>query len=395
MNFPFTFITMFTVLYRMSDIEFKQCPEEPIFSHPGMLKCGLCGRNISRYTCPKCGISYCGIECYKSRIHSDCSEKFYQQNVMDEISSRNITREQQEAMLHLLTQEIETLDDETECNIDLETRLEGLDLDRDAEKIWSRLTQDEKEEFNRTMGKYVPGYKAWWKEFDLVTDESNDTSVNKQIPYLHPNIQGIGEIFKGKPSPTLMYDVVNVVYAYVCIHRMYNGDFSGMEQHVAKDILALSVVLRGEGSFPELPDALAQPAMTLLEIKDLDWPVAIVYGFYTDVIEILSHQFLHTSLPYALYCLSHLYEVFDLSLKLRKHSEVKNMKKLFSMAQKKLYFFLCWTKDQHFLLKDLCKLIDLEFQAKQLQLKDFNTSKQRVNSRINKAKQQHLVQEFN
>ena len=382
----------------MSDIDLKLYPEEPILPHNEMLKCGLCGKNISRYTCPKCGVSYCSLECYKSRLHSDCSEKFYQQNVLDDISSRNITPEQQEAMLHLLTQEMETselYDDETECSIDLESRLEGLDLDRDVEKIWSRLTSDEKEDFTRTMGKYVPGYKAWWKEFDLVTDESCGTD-NQQIPSLHPNIQGIVEIFKGRPTCTLKYDVINVVYTYVCVHRMYNGDFSGMEEHVAKDILGLSLVLKGDGSFSELQDALTQPGMSLLEIQDLDWPIAIVYGFYTDVIEILSHRNLQTTIPYVLYCLSHLYQVFDLALKLRKRSEqVKNMKKLFSMAQKKLYFFLCWTKDQHCLLKDLCTLIQLEFQAKELELNEFNMSKKRINSKINKTKKQDLIQEFN
>ena len=383
----------------MSDIDFKLFPEEPILPDLGVLKCGLCGKNSSRYTCPKCGVSYCGVECYKSRLHSECSEKFYQQNVLDEISSRNITPEQQEAMLHLLTQHMETSEysnDETESNIDLETRLQGLDLDRDVERVWSILTSDEKEEFNRTMGRYVPRYKAWWKKFDLVADESCDTSGNIQIPSILPNIQGIIDIFKGKPSLTLKYDVINVVYTYVCIHRMYNGDFSGMEEHVAKDILGLSLVLRGEGTFSELQDALAQPGMAILEIQDLDWPISIVYGFYTDVIEILSRRNLQTTIPYVLYCLSHLHQVFEFALKLRKRSEqVMNMKKVFSMAQKKLYFFLCWTKDNYCLLKELCALIELEFQAKQLHLNEFNITKQRVNSRINKAKKKDFIQSLN
>ncbi|KAI6653619.1 Zinc finger HIT domain-containing protein 2-like [Oopsacas minuta] len=378
----------------MSGFEFKLHDDEPTLAHTGALKCALCNNNLARYTCPKCGVSYCGIQCYRSRIHSECSEKFYQQNVREEISSRKVTQEQEEAILQLLTNELSDIFDGEE-NMDLETRLEGLDLDKDTEEIWSRLTQDEKEEFDKTMGRYVPGYKAWWKEFDLVLDESVS---DKPFPKLYPQIPGIGDIFTGKLSETLKYDVINVLYTYVCIHRMYNGEFSSMHEHVTEDILGISLVLRGEGSFSGLAEALNHPAMTLLQMKELEWPYDFVFGFFTDVIEIISRKNLKTSISYVLYCLSDLWDVFGKSLKVRKKSEnLKQMKKTLILAQKKLYFYLCWARDQDILLIELCELIQIELQAKQLEYKAFNESKRKIKSKLNrdKRKSKHqLVQEI-
>lgn len=47
-----------------------------------------CNKHTRLYICPRCGIGYCGIECYKSDLHTDCSENFYRQCVEDELKSQ-------------------------------------------------------------------------------------------------------------------------------------------------------------------------------------------------------------------------------------------------------------------------------------------------------------------
>lgn len=47
-----------------------------------------CNKRTRLYTCPRCGIGYCGTECYKSDFHTDCSESFYRQCVEDELKSQ-------------------------------------------------------------------------------------------------------------------------------------------------------------------------------------------------------------------------------------------------------------------------------------------------------------------
>ena len=379
----------------MSEFEFKLHDEEPTLSHAGVSKCSICNNKPAKYTCPKCSVSYCGVECYKSRKHSKCSEKFYEEHVRDEVASRNITLEQEEAVMQLLTKEASDVFDDSE-SMDLEDRLEGLDLDRDTDEIWERLTQGEKDEFDMTMGRFVPGYKAWWKEFDLVCDESKP---DKPLPNLFPNIQSIRDIFTGKPNENLKYDIINVIYTYVCVHRLYNGDFSSMQEHVTDDLVGVSLVLKGDGNFSNLSEALGHPAMKLLQMKELEWSSELVFGFYSDVIDVISHKNLHTSFPYVMYCLSDLWYVFGDCLKMRNKSVVSsNQSKLtLSKAQKKIYFFLCWASDLHDQLFELRDYILLELQTKQMELKSFNEANRRVKRNVQRAKQQceqQLVEEI-
>ena len=37
--------------------------------------CGVCGKGSGRYQCPRCGVVYCGVRCYKG--HGECTEEFY------------------------------------------------------------------------------------------------------------------------------------------------------------------------------------------------------------------------------------------------------------------------------------------------------------------------------
>ncbi|XP_022054515.2 zinc finger HIT domain-containing protein 2 [Acanthochromis polyacanthus] len=47
--------------------------------------CMLCKCKPSCYTCPRCNLQYCGLACYQSPGHSDCSEEFYKESVLQEL----------------------------------------------------------------------------------------------------------------------------------------------------------------------------------------------------------------------------------------------------------------------------------------------------------------------
>lgn len=61
-----------------------------------------CKKNNQLYTCPRCGIKYCGLECYKSEAHLDCSESFYKQCVTDELKSQQNDPDDRQKMLEIL-----------------------------------------------------------------------------------------------------------------------------------------------------------------------------------------------------------------------------------------------------------------------------------------------------
>uniref|UniRef100_A0A8R1HV26 HIT-type domain-containing protein n=1 Tax=Caenorhabditis japonica TaxID=281687 RepID=A0A8R1HV26_CAEJA len=53
------------------------------------LQCGICGiERKEPYKCPRCSLLYCTIKCYRNPKHSECSEKFYQEQVQRELSGK-------------------------------------------------------------------------------------------------------------------------------------------------------------------------------------------------------------------------------------------------------------------------------------------------------------------
>ena len=51
-----------------------------------MSLCQFCLTSDAKYSCPRCNHSYCGINCYLSLSHSQCSEAFYKECVQSELS---------------------------------------------------------------------------------------------------------------------------------------------------------------------------------------------------------------------------------------------------------------------------------------------------------------------
>mgnify|MGYP004589847615 CR=1 FL=1 len=87
------------------------------------------------YTCPRCEIRYCSSICYKSEAHSECSESFYKQCVIDEIKSHGKDTEGRKKMLEILKRvheedkkNMEALTSDDEIDND---ELEELDSDDD------------------------------------------------------------------------------------------------------------------------------------------------------------------------------------------------------------------------------------------------------------------------
>ena len=135
--------------------------------------CQLCLKYLSKYTCPRCNVKYCSLECYKSRKHVQCSEMFYKQCVMETLQGDTVDNHEKRKMMEILKRfeqeekEQSLGEEELELGENLEERLEGLDLDQDTEKIWEKLTQEEKKEFQRAVddgyiGSLVDTWVPWW-----------------------------------------------------------------------------------------------------------------------------------------------------------------------------------------------------------------------------------------
>ena len=110
-----------------------------------------------RYTCPACNLRYCTLECFRSEVclqdangeisldhllqkHSNCSENFYKESLISEVSGRNDVDNEEKAkvlgMLRRLQESDEAGLEQTEDNTgnDLQIALEGLDIGKSCTK---------------------------------------------------------------------------------------------------------------------------------------------------------------------------------------------------------------------------------------------------------------------
>jgi len=267
-----------------------------------MADCTFCGEvKITLYTCPRCNLNYCSVQCYQSQKHSQCSEQFYKSCVEDELkcsasddSNINGDKKAKVEMASALKRiqakeesdlaiqnEILDSDDEEDIN----DRLDGVDLD-DPNKIWEKLDESEKLEFQKLVetgeiDKYIPKYVPWWDQnfcgsqqlIDEVNGQSTATlktetyikNMEKQVPKV--NFESIQEMPKlignQKPSQNIKYNILNVVYAYSYALKYFRGDYSQYYDPFAEMCFLLSGNLRDNQNFDSADLAIEAAASSV------------------------------------------------------------------------------------------------------------------------------------
>ncbi|VDP99281.1 unnamed protein product [Trichobilharzia regenti] len=187
------------------------------------LICGLCMKK-SAYVCPRCGINYCSLNCYRDERHKNCSESFYQDCCIQSLRSTFASQSERSSMTEILKRESsamseiphltdvdtkgnnEQISDEDDESCSIAVRLQSvtvivfkdLNLNDDnisAEVIWSRLTLKEKRDFNRFIESNHPLKK-----------DCNDDSVEGEEQRKKTRII--------KPQTNSSYNII----AYNCIN---------------------------------------------------------------------------------------------------------------------------------------------------------------------------------
>ena len=148
-------------------------------------KCDLCKEKKSKYTCPRCSLRYCGVDCFKGPKHRQCSEGFYKENVMRELKNMKSTDKNKKRTMEIVKRVMQS---EREKNSDvwsdeesmenLAKRMEGVDLDTASfDEMYHRLTEKEKKLFESVVQsgevEIVDLCKPWWMQ----------GSKNKWVPF--------------------------------------------------------------------------------------------------------------------------------------------------------------------------------------------------------------------
>ncbi|XP_031638610.1 zinc finger HIT domain-containing protein 2-like [Contarinia nasturtii] len=252
--------------------------------------CQICSKGTQKYNCPRCNLSYCSVECYKSPSHLKCSEEFYKECVLEEMSAeskmkkatgRSSGDEDVKKMYEMLKrvesqqqdesdfehsdddEPLDSDDDEDSADAgDLSKRLEGIDLN-DADAIWSKLTESERQEFNQIVQSedvtsLLPTFNAWWEnkiKRKLVTelngDENDEVETIVDHPQIVESIVDFARISTKTPASCVLNNLINVLAAYASMVRYFYGEYNSNKIEAVNYLVAVCANLRTNANFDD------------------------------------------------------------------------------------------------------------------------------------------------
>ncbi|XP_048773388.1 zinc finger HIT domain-containing protein 2-like isoform X2 [Ostrea edulis] len=359
--------------------------------------CEICQKDQAKYTCPRCNTRYCGLSCYRDKSHSECSEAFYKTCCMEALGNRDVSSEEKQKMLEMLDRlEKEEAENSDEMEEELLDRLTGLNLDTDSELIWSRLTEKEQAQFNRMaedgrLGNLVEVWTPWWDVKKEKISEVDGLKAN-HAPKVTPKIPDISKLLtKSKPSADIKNNVVNVLYAYVFVCRLYNGTHWDCPQESALKLVKTSDVM-AKHSVCSSPSEAVQLCMTNRECQQSQ---NFLIGLVSDVIKVLQGPSGGADLDFVLAALSDVLQLLkkshsqykrDVKLYQASSSDFMEEKQLLFLSMKKVEFYLGWCQRCGIVLLSVLPELKLEHSRLLEELKVTNEVRESIEKNLDELR---------
>ncbi|XP_014600441.1 PREDICTED: zinc finger HIT domain-containing protein 2 [Polistes canadensis] len=357
--------------------------------------CKLCNEKIKIYNCPRCGIGYCSLNCYKSERHLDCTESFYKQCVEEELKSLQNDPETKLKMFDIFKrlneQDLENdtmdsedkeldLDDELDSDDetdlpDLEERLKNINLDI-PDEIWAVLNNDEKQQFKALVksgeaSTLLPPWIPWWitcrKSLIETLDTIEENEENNKHKAEYPEIIDVPPFNKQKvvSSKILSSTITNVIYAYAYVALYYNGDYLSLSEEATNIFLSICDSMRINKTFDNELSALHSVKENIMKIEYLPKDEQTLVNFVEASIFIIKHPEKEQDTSHTCAALSELWRLLtsarkeikvnkhktkeekNFSTKFTQHNEIQNYnlsRKMLFACTKKLEFYVSWIK---------------------------------------------------
>ncbi|XP_023013558.2 zinc finger HIT domain-containing protein 2 [Leptinotarsa decemlineata] len=354
--------------------------------------CKICDNALAKYSCPKCNLLYCSLNCYQSNSHLECSESFYKDNILTELSLDKNDVESQKKMLEILEgthrnnqiafsedgdseedypnlnfEDIPNLDsDDDEIYLDIGDRLAGVDLD-DAEQVWVKLTEDEKQEFvsflkSEDVTKLIPPWQPWWLYYadTKVEDMSLKETYKNKCPVIC-DIKSFSQMKTKIPADCVKYNLINIIAAYAFTARYFNGEHFDFSKEAVSCMVNISLTLKSSQNFEDFETAVKSVEQ---ECINSDWIVSDSENILTmrdDLEKIINGPKKSDSKYYLLCALSDILHLLEKAVKPTEASNSKVFTKQFpndhfpdvkledaksiKSHSKKIEYFLSYAKD--------------------------------------------------
>ncbi|KAJ3129250.1 hypothetical protein HK098_001948 [Nowakowskiella sp. JEL0407] len=348
----------------------------------------VCGDSSSPYTCPKCQLKYCSLNCYKSTKHLSCTEEFSKDNVMEEIQAQSKKKQSKKSMIELLERfENIGIDDQLveEVEVSLYERLQGIDLDSmPIPEILKRLTPSETAEFQSSLKLISNPYasteqnkltsnlqnlldlesliwKPWWfrdppvKSLIVEIDATDDTDKSAkeyefaEIPEFSSDVVEFSKLSKQQPADNIFFGVVDILIAYVVMCRHFNGEYTSQDDFEACEcIWDISILLSTKSPF--CPDDI-EGVVKMLQDRNKKYGIDTFSKYskiLTDVEMILKSE------SFVLPALSDLRDTLTTAITnlsrisaqyVGNRDGRKDLKKRIFATERKVFYFLCLVND--------------------------------------------------
>lgn len=157
-------------------------------------------------------------------------------------------------------------------------RLAEVDLNN-ADDIWDRLTDVEKQEFksivyNGEVENIVIPVQPWWKfklPQKLVSDEADDEvkikKILEQCPKESLEIKNFLKISTKTPAKCIIYNIANVLGAYTYIFQYYNGDHLEYCTEATYNLITICDNLKANVNFDTIATVVDSVMMNCLNIS--------------------------------------------------------------------------------------------------------------------------------
>jgi len=308
-----------------------------------------------KYTCPRCNMRYCSSDCYKCEAHAACSEQFYRQCFMDGLQDMVSNGDERHKIVDMLrrlendpSSERWSSDSEPE---DLADRICDIDLDRHPERVWQRLTTAERQDFEQMVNdgriaSLVSLWTPWWigNGLRLVEEVSNKLhSIN--IPPALSNLPEITTLAKSGISDSVPFSVVNILYGYSYVARLYNGDHLDVAAESAQVLCSMSEAL-GRGVFPDAALAVAGCIAQLDGGAAREHFVSREYScaVLNDVCQIIAGKRANSPNEFTVVALSDCHRILGRACReIGRSRDAAQLLRQYRSMQKKLEFLISWS----------------------------------------------------
>ncbi|CAG5104976.1 Oidioi.mRNA.OKI2018_I69.chr1.g1722.t1.cds [Oikopleura dioica] len=334
-------------------------------------RCSICVETESKYTCPRCGIQYCSLECYKDDRHQDCSEGFFKKEVEEVLKSDMVETEEKKKMIEILKRDKEEREKDLLPEEMLEEDEEGdqedfdADGDFDVEGMLAQLSKEEREMFekalkdNSIISEISENLNLWWSSNFKVIPEN--APILRNPPLLSDKLT---------PHWTTPLFVSNLAVVYCFIYRRYLGDPEDLVQECTDEILKYAECFKpAEESDPE--HHLYSVFETIA--KESDNKTALI-AFY-DSVEVLENKL---KLRSALSHLTNLLQTKGLKSKQKK------------LASKKVEFYHSWVLSSE-ISESLSLPVKLFYLDKKREIDEFALNAEKVSSQLESVR----ISDFN